>query len=205
MLRDYSILISLWIGWCFFHSALADLSVNKQLTHYFGRFTRLFYNGFALISLIPVVTFRYRLDEPVLYVWSGNFLLVQFAGVMLAVVLFFAGARGYDLLYFSGFRQLFGKHELNKQNDGQLSTGGILNIIRHPWYLGGIILIWSYEREVKLSSLLINLVLTAYFVIGARLEERKLIALFGNAYRDYQQRVSMLFPFQWMTSFFKKA
>ena len=39
-----------------------------------------------------------------------------------------------------------------------------------------------------------HLVLTAYFIIGSILEERRLLARFGDAYREYQQRVPMLIP-----------
>jgi protein-S-isoprenylcysteine O-methyltransferase Ste14 len=41
-------------------------------------------------------------------------------------------------------------------------------------------------------------VLCSYLVVGAVLEERKLKALFGVQYEDYQRRVSMFFPFKWM-------
>jgi len=36
--------------------------------------------------------------------------------------------------------------------------------------------------------------MTAYFVIGSRLEERKLVREFGENYRRYQQSVPALMP-----------
>ena len=44
------------------------------------------------------------------------------------------------------------------------------------------------------------MILTVYVVIGTHLEERKLVAEFGDEYREYQQTVSMLFPWKWIKS-----
>jgi methanethiol S-methyltransferase len=38
------------------------------------------------------------------------------------------------------------------------------------------------------------LVITGYTVLGARLEEKKLVVQFGEMYKLYQQRVPMLIP-----------
>jgi protein-S-isoprenylcysteine O-methyltransferase Ste14 len=77
-----------------------------------------------------------------------------------------------------------------------LDTSGVLNLVRHPWYTGGILIIWA--RPLDASAILTNLVLTGYFLVGTRLEERKLTAQFGQAYTDYRQRVSMFLPLKWM-------
>ena len=45
-------------------------------------------------------------------------------------------------------------------------------------------------------SLVIRVILTAYLILGALLEERKLKAEFGQDYRDYCRRTPMLFPWK---------
>jgi protein-S-isoprenylcysteine O-methyltransferase Ste14 len=50
-------------------------------------------------------------------------------------------------------------------------------------------------------------ILSVYLVLGAMLEERKIIAQYddsGGSYRRYRQRVSMLFPWKWLMQLFGK-
>jgi protein-S-isoprenylcysteine O-methyltransferase Ste14 len=81
---------------------------------------------------------------------------------------------------------------------GEFDSRGVLGLIRHPWYLGVFILIWA--RDMTLKGLIINLVLSAYLVIGTVLEERKLVLDFGNKYKEYQLQVSMFIPLKWLES-----
>ncbi len=47
------------------------------------------------------------------------------------------------------------------------------------------------------ARLVSALAITAYFVIGSRLEEGKLMDRFGEAYRRYRDRVPALVPRPW--------
>ena len=81
------------------------------------------------------------------------------------------------------------------REDCSLDIKGMLGIVRHPWYSGGILIVWA--RNLDVTAIITNLVITAYFIVGAFLEERKLLAEFGAEYKNYQRSVSMLFPLKW--------
>jgi len=82
---------------------------------------------------------------------------------------------------------------------GVFDSSGVLGVVRHPWYVAVfILLLWA--KDLNLTGITINLVLSAYLVIGTLLEERKLVLEFGDKYRRYQQQVSMFFPLKWLRS-----
>lgn len=197
---QHLIVAALWIIWCFVHSLMIAPVVTDRLKDKFGdhfRFYRLFFNTVALVTFCPLAFYSLQSKEKPVFIWDGVLAVVQYGLLSLSVFLFLAGARHYSFSSFLGLAQIReGESSRTLSARPAFATSGILGVIRHPWYAGALLLIWA--RDFGLMSLIINFVLSLYLVIGAFLEERKLLKEFGDDYRLYKNRVSMLFPWKWI-------
>lgn len=67
--------------------------------------------------------------------------------------------------------------------------------VRHPSYFFILVLIWCCPT-VTTDRFVFNLLFTAWIVLGTFLEERDLVAEFGEPYLNYQDKVPMLIPWK---------
>jgi len=190
------------IAWCLLHSAMISVSVTEYLKKRLGpkfRFYRLFFNLIAILTLIPVALYAYSLRTQAIFHWDGYMRIGQVLLLIVAVLLIFLGGRHYNVRQVLGIKQI--KEGISSKaitDTGELDTSGVLGMTRHPWYLATILLVWA--RQMDVSVLFVNVILTFYLIVGTYLEEKKLIREFGEKYAAYQNRVSMLLQYKWLKS-----
>jgi len=181
----FLILLSLAI-WGIVHSFLAS-HLAKDLFG-FRRLYRLLYNVFSVISFAPILYLLIILEDSPLYQVSAPWSFLMYGGQALSALLLLIAVLQTDTLSFVGLRQLF-----EEEKNGQLVTRGLYTLVRHPLYLFSLTFLWL-SPSMSVNSLVFNIGVTLYFVIGAYYEERKLLRDFGEAYAEYKRHTPFLIP-----------
>ena len=197
-LNSIYILAFLWILWCSLHSLLISRSISTRIKRIWGSgfaYYRLFFNGFSLVTLIPVVIYQPSIPGEIIFTWDGPWVLLKYGIYLASFVLFYGGYREFDMQYVLGLKQVREMREDRKEEDKDFSTSGILEYVRHPWYSGAILFVWAFG-VISDVLLVTKLILTAYIIVGTFLEERKLIVEIGEPYLDYRKRVPMFIPWR---------
>lgn len=171
------------------HSLLALPELQKRIGGTFprvGRFYRLTYNLIALGTFFWAMS-TWHLSS-VLYIVPGAGSLLFHLLQLICLVLLVRCAAQTGLDHFLGLAQLRGF-----TGDQRLITTGCYARVRHPLYSLSF-LFMALNPIMTLKWLILTIFSTGYFVIGARIEERRLFAEFGETYRHYQERVPMFIP-----------
>jgi protein-S-isoprenylcysteine O-methyltransferase Ste14 len=192
-----AILFLSWLGYFLVHSLLASLPVKQWVARHWPACMpayRLLFNAIAIaLVLVPVGLTHYFQGE---YLWRWRGLAWWLGnGLALAAVLgFLWSLRYYAGGEFSGWRQW--RHRIHTVEDQERFTISPLHrFVRHPWYFFALVIIWT--RDMEPALLVTAAAVSLYFIIGSRLEERKLLVYHGDAYRRYREKVPGLVPLPW--------
>jgi len=189
-------LIGASIVWGVVHSILASHGFKRMVrravgTFAFYRLYRLAYNVFSFASLFPIAVLLFTLPDKTLYSIPEPWVYLTTIIQGLAAFALIAGVMQTGPMEFMGFSQLMPSYGDSKPTE--LVTSGLYSYIRHPLYSAGLLFIWL-SPAMTVNRLALWIVFSAYIIIGAWFEERKLFTDFGQAYVEYKSKTPMLFP-----------
>ncbi len=76
----------------------------------------------------------------------------------------------------------------------RFSNPSLYRFVRHPLYVGWFITFWA-TPDMTQGHLLLAIVTSAYMLMAIPLEERDLLNILGDDYREWRERTPMLIPF----------
>ena len=178
------------------HSVMARKPFKAWWTQYVPksveRSTYVLFSSLALILLFwqwrPMPAIIWQIAEPAV-------------GAAISAISLLGWVIVFSSTFLINHFELFGLHQVANNLTGRamptprFRTPLYYKFVRHPLYLGLIIAFWA-TPTMTVGHLLFAAVTTAYIFVGILLEERDLVDLFGDDYRRYKDRVSMLLPWR---------
>ncbi|MDB3935327.1 hypothetical protein N9383_01230 [Granulosicoccus sp.] len=185
------------ISWLIFgnlHSVLARQSIQLQLERFLGSYYRLIYNLVALVKIsIVLYVGKIWLDDTQFNFLDNNavhftYLAIKYLG---ATVLALA-IMTYDIGRFAGITQVITGERVSSSSNEPLQRRFLNRWVRHPLYTGAFLVLWG--GAISTFDTWTAILGTLYLLIGTHFEERKLLNIYGDQYRTYQQEVPRYFP-----------
>jgi protein-S-isoprenylcysteine O-methyltransferase Ste14 len=176
------------------HTIMARLAFKKWWTQFVS--PAIERSIFVLITSLILLLMNWQWSPLPKHIWdvqgSGGrtaLYAVSFAGwglVLYATCLI----NHFDLF---GLRQVWLYFKGREYSGVEFKETVLYSWVRHPIMLGFIIAFWA-TPDMTQGHLLFAAVTTAYIFVGIQIEERTLLALHGEDYRRYRERVSMITP-----------
>lgn len=190
-------------AWAVLHSVLATRRSKRATTRLLGErnrngLYRLSYNAVAVVSLAGVALYIHRLPDHPLYRIRGRWRVLT-ATIRLATLGFAAwSAAAFTLGGLTGFSEavawLRGEcpaeepegqgPKLVSDGDAHMDARGPFATVRNPLNTAGALLV-LLTPEMTAVRLAVVGVLVTYAVVGSRISERRLLARYGQPYREY--------------------
>ncbi|MEM6281410.1 MAG: isoprenylcysteine carboxylmethyltransferase family protein [Chloroflexota bacterium] len=189
------------VNFAVLHSILARLAVKSHIRRAMGdrayeAFYRLGYNALSVITFAPIFVVLTLYPGPDVWNLTGVWVVVVRVVQLIGMVGLVASLVQIDGGRFLGTKQVMA--HLNGDPlplpDEPLTTSGVYGLVRHPLYFFSILVLW-FTPSMSASWLVFVVLATVYFLVGSLFEERTMLELFGEPYREYQQRVPWMLPF----------
>ena len=194
----------LWTFFSFQHSFLARPYFKLIIEKLFGNiFIQHFYPIIYFISQCIIFLLIYdlirNLGPNVLFFTIAEYLEIfiyifnKIAHIFLILTIFH-----FDIAKFTGFTQFLAFFFKKKENNILVDTLNkfyLYKYIRHPMYLG-IILVYISSTTIYTDIFFVNVFcILAYIEIGSYFEEKTLLKKFGREYEQYQTLTKKYIPF----------
>jgi protein-S-isoprenylcysteine O-methyltransferase Ste14 len=180
-------------AFAFIHSLTASLPFKRFLVRGLGsRADRLYlpvYSLVAVLTILPLVYQLYKNPGRVLYKIPSPWRWLMVGGQLIAAII--APRAFLDAPHRFKIRSQLSGTQVPEA--GSLNIRGVYRWVRDPFLLSGLVMIWL-TPIMTANLLVIYLLTTMYLFLGSLHWETRLVAQFGDEYREYQKRVHRIIP-----------
>lgn len=181
-MNSYFLLFIGWVVYFFLHSFLATDRVKKRFS---PRAFRMFYVLLSTGGLLALLFYNGSIHALKFFVSEGPVRYLSLAFTVFGVMTIQSSFRQFSLRGFVGV----------SDEKKELKTDGILQYVRHPIQAGLILVVIGFFFFLpNMPTLISCLCILVYIPIGLYFEEKKLIKMYGDVYRDYRKKVPAIFP-----------
>lgn len=178
------------------HSILAAHRTKDFFKTWWGeeryhRFYRLFFSIQAAVLFVPVLALVVILPDQVIYRIPSPWVYLTTAIQVLSVIGIVHTIMLTGMLRFTGVLQAIDPEQANKPV--ALVNRSLYRWVRHPIYTCMFLLVWLVP-VMSWNLLALTIGISVYNVLGAMLEERKLLQEFGKDYEEYRKRTPFIIP-----------
>jgi len=176
------------------HSVMVRKSFQERLDSvvpaYFHRAVYAVASGVVLLALAV-----FWQSTPILFSVEGIFRWLLRGAFLGSFFGFFWSVKALGDFDALGIQPIKARLRNRELPEAKFTVKGPYKLVRHPVYLFTLVLLWCYP-DVSADRLLLNIAFSAWIVVGTVLEERDLVAEFGQEYIEYQKNVPMLLPWR---------
>jgi len=188
-----AVLLLAWLLYFYLHSLLAATSVKAFFAKKFAlrssRTYRIGYNIIGLTGILLLFYFQFIIPSTILFTTGFITNCIAFSLLLLGLIIMIVAIRNYDWKSFIG---------ITDEKNYALVIAGMNRYVRHPLYSGTMLFVMGYFMwQPYFKNLMLMILMWAYLAIGIIYEERKLVKLYGDVYKNYQKKVKKMIPFIW--------
>lgn len=155
------------------------------------RSTYILLTSFCLLLLFwqwqPIDGIIWQAESETIQILLKSVCIVGFGIALLSTFLI----NHFDLF---GLQQVWFYVKDKKYEQATFKTPFFYKYVRHPLYLGLLIMFWS-TPTMTATHLVFALMTTGYILTGIRFEQNDLVKHFGAKYEEYKRSIPMLIPF----------
>lgn len=177
------------------HSVMARPAFKRWWTRFIP--SAIERSTYVLLSSLALVLLYWFWQPMTGVIWSVD----NTIGKQILIIIFWIGwlivlLSTFMISHFDlfGLRQVYLNFKEKEYTNLGFRSPWLYQYVRHPIMTGFIIAFWA-TPHMTTGHLLFSVVTTLYILVALQFEEHDLVQYFGDEYRNYKKRVSMLFPF----------